>query len=105
MKLFINKAPRFDYSGSYDAIEIVKWVESFEVGRLEDDVLELEQDDFKEALEANPLLMVQFYAPNSETGKVLYPEWVRAAHSLQEKIPFARVDVESESDIAKEYSI
>jgi len=105
VKLFVHRLPRYDYNNERDAMALARWVEDFEVGLHEDSVLELEADDFNEAVESNSLLLVQFYSSESAISKAIYPDWVRAAHKLRMSLPLARLDVVTEPNIAKDHKV
>lgn len=74
----------------------------------EDDVLVLDQNNFDEALEAQPDLLVEFYAPWCGHCKKLAPEYSKAAAILKAREPpirIAKVDATENTDLAGKYGV
>lgn len=74
----------------------------------EDGVWVLNDDNFNEALEKQPDLLVEFYAPWCGHCKKLAPEYSKAAKKLAANIPpikIAKVDVTTNTVLASKYKI
>jgi protein disulfide isomerase len=74
----------------------------------EDGVLVLTEQNFDAAISANPLIVVEFYAPWCGHCKKLTPEWAKAAQSLQSAptpVPLAKVDATVHKDLAQRFGV
>lgn len=75
--------------------------EEFEI---ESGIISLHSEDFAQALQAHPLLMVKFYAPWCEHSKAIKAEFEEAALTLRQEgspIRLAEVDATEEKILAK----
>lgn len=75
---------------------------------VEDGVLVLTEDNFQTALESNPLLLVEFYAPWCGHCKKLAPEYSAAATQLAEKgasAKLAKVDATEQKELGQKFGI
>eukprot|EP00600_Ochromonadales_sp_CCMP1393_P006799 CAMPEP_0174968286 /NCGR_PEP_ID=MMETSP0004_2-20121128/8047_1 /TAXON_ID=420556 /ORGANISM="Ochromonas sp., Strain CCMP1393" /LENGTH=478 /DNA_ID=CAMNT_0016217497 /DNA_START=39 /DNA_END=1475 /DNA_ORIENTATION=+ len=72
----------------------------------EENVLVLDVDNFDEAQEEFPAMLVEFYAPWCGHCKSLAPEWAKAAKTLDDSpVKLAKVDATENDALAKEYGI
>eukprot|EP00930_Biecheleria_cincta_P047314 TRINITY_DN32777_c0_g1_i1.p1 TRINITY_DN32777_c0_g1~~TRINITY_DN32777_c0_g1_i1.p1 ORF type:complete len:392 (+),score=105.41 TRINITY_DN32777_c0_g1_i1:109-1176(+) len=68
-------------------------------------VLNLDEESFPGTLKANPLMMVMFYAPWCGHSRALEPHFEQAAQALQGSVAFARVDANSEVELASAFGV
>ncbi|CAG9315654.1 unnamed protein product [Blepharisma stoltei] len=74
----------------------------------EEDVWVLDESNFQEALDAQPDILVEFYAPWCGHCKKLAPEYAKAAKTLKGKNPpirIAKVDATASSNLASQYGV
>lgn len=74
----------------------------------EDNVLVLDEKNFDETVKANPIILVEFYAPWCGHCKQLAPEYAGAAKQLKNAkppIPLAKVDATSEGKLSERYGV
>mmetsp|Transcript_22400 Transcript_22400/g.22090 ORF Transcript_22400/g.22090 Transcript_22400/m.22090 type:complete len:337 (-) Transcript_22400:417-1427(-) len=74
----------------------------------ENDVWVLNESNFQEALDIQPDLLVEFYAPWCGNCKKLAPEYAKAAKVLKAKTPsvrIAKVDGTRNSNLASQYGV
>lgn len=70
------------------------------------DVIKLDADGFQSFIEANPLVLVEFFAPWCGHCKNLGPEYVKAAAELKEKnIPLVQVDCDDNKEFCMNMQI
>jgi len=73
---------------------------------VEDGVLVLTDANFDEAIEQNPVTLVEFYAPWCGHCKKLDPEYRKAAQALAgEPVKLAKVDCTVQTDVAQQFGI
>jgi len=75
---------------------------------LEDGVLVLTEDNFQSAIDSNPLLLVEFYAPWCGHCKKLAPEYAAAAKTLADKqspAKLAKVDATENKELGKKFGV
>jgi protein disulfide-isomerase A6 len=65
----------------------------------------LTDSNFEEAIAANDLLLVEFYAPWCGHCKQLAPTWEKVATKLNGKVKVAKVDATVESATAQKYNV
>lgn len=73
-----------------------------------EDVITLTDSNFQEALDSNPFLLVEFYAPWCGHCKKLAPEYETAAttaKALDPPVVLAKVDATVETNLASKYSV
>jgi len=68
-------------------------------------VLRLTKDSFDIAIEANPFVLVQFYAPWCGHCKQLEPEFEAAAEALAGRVVLAKIDATVEKDLAERFEV
>ncbi|KAK1769621.1 protein disulfide-isomerase precursor [Phialemonium atrogriseum] len=70
------------------------------------DVVQLKKDTFDEFVNANDIVLAEFFAPWCGHCKALAPEYEEAATSLKEKnIRLAKVDCTEEADLCQSYGV
>ncbi len=71
-----------------------------------DPVLVLTTENFSEAVDKSPLILVEFYAPWCGHCKQLEPEYKKAAADLQaSNIALAKVDATEETELAQQFGV
>jgi len=68
-------------------------------------VLTLDSKTFAAAVQSNPLLFVNFYAPWCGHSKRLAPEFESASEALRGRVTFARVDAAMEHEFTEHYQL
>ncbi|KAF9927668.1 protein disulfide-isomerase precursor [Mortierella antarctica] len=77
-----------------------------EDAKVESDVLDLNQKNFKDTLDKEKLILVEFFAPWCGHCKALAPEYEVAATQLKEhNIPIAKVDCTVETDLCQDQGV
>ena len=74
----------------------------------EDGVLILNANNFKEVIETNKFVMVQFYIPKCGYCEILNPDYTKAAQQLKKErseIRLAKVDVSENRELASLYQV
>jgi len=69
------------------------------------DVLELDAATFASAIEENPLIAVEFFAPWCGHCKSLAPEWEKVATELKGKVAVAKVDCIANQEVCAEHEV
>ena len=75
---------------------------------IEDGVLVLTGDNFEAAIESNPQILVEFYAPWCGHCKKLAPEYSAAAEQLAEKgaqAKLAKVDATEHKELGQKFGV
>jgi len=75
-----------------------------DVAEEDSEVLTLTQDNFDQALEQNPRMLLEFYAPWCGHCKALMPEYEKAAKAMKEEglqTKLAKIDATVETEIAQ----
>jgi protein disulfide-isomerase A1 len=75
---------------------------------LDNGVMVLTDDNFDDALAANPMMLIEFYAPWCGHCKKLEPEFSAAAEVLSASdppIPLAKVDATEQKKVAEKFAI
>jgi len=74
----------------------------------EDGVLVLDEKSFEGAIQSNPFILVEFFAPWCGHCKQFAPEYAAAAKALKQAnptVPLAKVDATVETKIAEDYGV
>mmetsp|Transcript_120687 Transcript_120687/g.303519 ORF Transcript_120687/g.303519 Transcript_120687/m.303519 type:complete len:414 (+) Transcript_120687:96-1337(+) len=69
------------------------------------EVLTLDTQTMGEAIFANPLMLVNFYAPWCGHSKQLEPEFEKAAEHLRGRVTLAKVDATMEVELTQQYRV
>lgn len=69
------------------------------------DVLVADARNFKQVIQQDALVLMEFYAPWCGHCKKLAPEWERAATDLKGKAVLAKIDATEEAELAEKYEI
>lgn len=75
---------------------------------IEDEVLVLTTDNFKQIIAENDFVLVDFYAPWCGASMALTPEYAKAAQFLAEMrspVKLAKVDVTVASDLGRQFQL